>query len=85
LPIDAERQLEQILADPNLLLIGRQVPITFSKSIDLLALDTDGKVVALELKRDRTPREVVAELLDYGSREWIHTIERLKSRLGVLN
>jgi hypothetical protein len=78
-PIDTESRLEQILAadisvaDPNLLLIGRQVPTAFGKFIDLLALDGDGKLVVLELKRNRTPREVVAQLLDYGS--WVRTLQ----------
>ena len=35
-------------------------------------MDADGKLVVIELKRDRTPREVVAQLLDYGS--WIRTL-----------
>ena len=35
--------------------------------IDLLALDAEGRVHVLELKRDRTPRDVVAQALDYGS------------------
>ncbi|MEO0855130.1 MAG: nuclease, partial [Cyanobacteria bacterium J06648_11] len=38
-----------------------------------LALDSEGRVVVLELKRDRTPREVVAQLLDYGS--WVRHLE----------
>ena len=36
-------------------------------------LDGDGNLVVLELKRNRTPREVVAQLLDYGS--WVRTLE----------
>ena len=78
-PIDTENRLEEILAadisivDPNLLLIGRQVATSYGKFIDLLALDADGNVVVLELKRDRTPREVVAQLLDYGS--WVRDLE----------
>ena len=61
------------MADPNLLLIGRQVPTAHGKFIDLLAIDADGKLVMLELKKNRTPREVVAQLLDYGS--WVRTLE----------
>lgn len=71
----SEEQLEEILAkdlsilDENLLLIGRQVPTNYNKFVDLLAMDADGKLVVIELKRNRTPREVVAQLLDYGS--WV--------------
>ena len=73
--IDYESRLQQILADdlsildPNLLLIGREVDSPFGGRIDLLALDADGGLVAIELKRNRTPRDVVAQILDYGS--WI--------------
>lgn len=78
-PMDSESRLEELLAqdlgvaDPNLLLIGRQVPTAFGKFIDLLAIDADGKLVVIELKKNRTPREVVAQLLDYGS--WIRTLK----------
>ena len=37
--------------------------------MDLLAIDAEGYLYAIELKRDRTPRDVVAQVLDYGS--WI--------------
>lgn len=73
-----ERQLEDliehdpaILGEP-LLLIGRQVPTDYGKFIDLLAVDAEGVLHVLELKKDRTPREVVAQLLDYGS--WVRTL-----------
>lgn len=78
-PLKAEGKLEDILdnditiLDPRLLVIGRQVVTAFGKFIDLLAMDADGKLVVIELKRDRTPREVVAQLLDYGS--WVRTLE----------
>jgi hypothetical protein len=74
-----EAKLEEILAadlsilDPKLLLIGRQVLTDFGKYIDLLALDADGRLIIIELKRDLTPREVVAQTLDYGS--WILTLK----------
>jgi RecB family endonuclease NucS len=34
-----------------------------------MAVDAQGQVYAIELKRDRAPRDVVAQALDYGS--WI--------------
>jgi len=70
-----ESKLEELIeADPTilgeaLLLIGRQVLTADGKFIDLLGIDADGVVHVLELKRDRTPREVVAQVLDYGS--WV--------------
>jgi hypothetical protein len=60
-----------ILGTP-LLLIGRQVPTGYGTFIDLLAVDADGALHVLELKRNRTPREVVAQVLDYAS--WVKTL-----------
>lgn len=76
--IDLELKLEHLLeADPQLLdepvmMIGRQVPTAQGKLIDLLAVDGDGQLHVLELKRGTTPREVVAQALDYGS--WVATL-----------
>jgi len=73
--MDDERRLEDILAEnigiasPNWMVIGRQVMTTYGNPIDLLAIDRDGNLVVIELKRDRTPREVIAQLLDYAS--WV--------------
>ena len=75
LPLDLEERLEDMLAENpgmsgiDLLIIGRQVRTAYGGYIDLLALDADGRVHVLELKRDRTPRDVVAQALDYGS--WV--------------
>lgn len=56
---------EQIMHDvsilnPDWLLIGRQVRTVFDKLADLLALDANGTVIIAELKRDKTPGDVVA-------------------------
>ncbi len=73
-----EATLEAILeADPSilgldvLLVIGRQVITSFGKRIDLLCIDGDGTLFVIEVKKARTPREVVAQALDYGF--WIVT------------
>lgn len=55
-------------------MIGRQVRTPHGKIVDLLAIDVDGNLHVLELKRDRTPRDVVAQLLDYGA--WATTLDR---------
>lgn len=76
----SEALLEEFLEkDPSLLgerllVIGRQVRTPYQKFIDLLAIDVDGYLHVLELKRDRTPRDVVAQVLDYGS--WVTTLDR---------
>ena len=68
---DLEQWLESnpggILEDGPLLIIGRQVPTDLGKSIDLLGVDRGGNVVVVELKRDRTPRDVVAQALEYAA------------------
>jgi hypothetical protein len=51
----------------DLLVLGRQVPTSHGGYVDILGLDVDGRVHILELKRDKTPRDVVAQTLDYGS------------------
>ena len=77
--LDTEYQLEEmIVKDPRILssewlLIGRQVRTDAGGFIDLLALAPDGYLVLIELKRDRTPREVVAQALDYAS--WIEGLK----------
>lgn len=72
--IDEERRLESILADDieilglgPLMLLGRQVLTDHGARVDLLGLDEGGILYVIELKRARTPREVVAQVLDYGS------------------
>ncbi len=65
-----ESRLEELIeSDPTilgqlLLFIGRQVPTAHGKFIDLLAIDGEGVLHVLELKRDRTPRDVVAQALE---------------------
>lgn len=69
------------------MIIGRQVPTDHGKFIDLLAMDATGGLVIIELKKDRTPREIVAQVLDYAS--WIRTLttpeiyDRAKKYLGT--
>lgn len=41
--------------------------------MNLLGLDVDGNLVLIELKRDRTPREIVAQVLDYAS--WVAALK----------
>jgi hypothetical protein len=75
----AKEQLleDMIVAAPRLLsdewmLIGRQEDTGFGGRIDLLAIAPDGSLVLIEIKRDRTPREVVAQALEYAS--WVETL-----------
>ncbi len=56
----------EVLGD-RLLIIDRQRDIPGVGRLDLLAIDEAGKLVIVELKRDHTPREAVAQALDYAS------------------
>lgn len=60
-----------ILSD-HWLLIGRQVYTDFGKYIDLLAIDATGSIIIIELKKDKTPRDVVAQTIDYAS--WVESL-----------
>jgi hypothetical protein len=70
--LPSERALEDmIIAAPRILsdewmLIGRQEDTGSGGRIDLLAVAPDASMVLIELKRNRTPREVVAQALDYA-------------------
>ncbi len=78
-PLASERLLEDmIVAAPSLLsdewmLIGRQEDTGFGGRIDLLGIAPDGALVLIEIKRGRTPREVVAQALDYAA--WVQTLQ----------
>jgi hypothetical protein len=71
--LDAERNLEDwiesdpVMLDPELIVIGRQIDTGGLGRIDLLGLKSDGSVQIVELKRDRTPREVISQVLEYAS------------------
>lgn len=73
-----EQQLEDmIVSTPQILssqwmLIGRQEQTGLGGRIDLLAITPDASLVLIELKRNRTPREVVAQALDYAS--WVEQL-----------
>ena len=62
-----EQNPDSVLEDSQLLIIGRQVRTNFNTFIDLLGVDRQGDVVVIELKRDRTPRDTLAQALEYAS------------------
>ena len=77
--LDSEYDLEEMIyrdigiLNDEWLLIGRQVLTAYNKHIDLLALDVTGSLIIIELKRNRTAREVVAQALDYAS--WVQKLD----------
>lgn len=77
--ISLERSLEDwidtdvgIVAD-DVLLIGRQIRTDWGTVLDMLGIDDSGDLVIVELKRDQTLRETVAQAIEYAA--WV-------SRLG---
>jgi hypothetical protein len=74
---DEQRLEDWVAKDPSILgidvlLVGRQVTTANRGRIDLLAIDSEANLVVLELKRDKTPREIVAQALDYAS--WVNDL-----------
>lgn len=73
--LDLEERLQEWLArdisvlEPSLMVIGREVETAFGGFIDILCVEESGDLVIVELKRDKTPREITAQVLDYAS--WV--------------
>lgn len=58
------------LAEEPLLIVGRQtsaIQETGTVFPDLLALDAEGNLVIIELKKSQAPREVLAQILEYAA------------------
>ncbi len=75
IPHENERSLQSLIAiypdliSDNLAIIGHEVTTGYGTSIDLLGIDSDGNLVIIELKKDRGPRDIVAQIIEYGS--WV--------------
>lgn len=73
-----EKRLEDMivacpeLISDNWMIIGRQERTGSGGIIDLLAITPDGSLVLIELKRNRTPRDTVAQALDYAA--WVQSL-----------
>lgn len=66
-----------IAKDPSIigldvLVIGRQIVTDSNGRLDILAIDRNGDLVIIELKKNKTPRDVVAQILDYAS--WVSSL-----------
>lgn len=58
---------DAILEDSSVQIIGLEVRTNLGTFIDLLGLDREGDVVVIELKRGETPRDTLAQVLEYAS------------------
>lgn len=56
-----------IFEDEKVFIISRQVTTNLGKAIYLLGLDKNGNTVVIELKRGKTPKDTVAQVLEYAS------------------
>jgi hypothetical protein len=76
--IGLETELEDILTSNidllglDVLVIGRQVKTAYGKKTDLLAVDAEGDLHIIELKKAKTARDIVGQVLDYAS--WVTTL-----------
>jgi hypothetical protein len=67
-----EKNPHVVLEDENLAVFARQPRTSFDKYLDLLALDETGATVIIELKRGETPRDVVAQTVEYAA--WVDSL-----------
>ncbi len=77
--LDYENRLEKWMIDDisilsnDLAVVGSQVITSFGKKIDILAINSLGELIIIELKRDKTYKEVIAQTLDYAT--WIKDLD----------
>lgn len=65
-----ENSPEQTLAQEDFLWIGRQTSAKDEDGTifsDLFGVDSEGNLVIAELKKGRTPRDIIAQILDYAA------------------
>jgi uncharacterized protein YeaO (DUF488 family) len=76
--LPSEQKLEEMIVNDlsilssEWMLIGRQEPTNHGGRLDLLAIAPDGSLVLVEIKREKTPREIVAQAIDYAS--WVEEL-----------
>ena len=81
--LNDEKELELLLRDnieilsKDWLVISNQVKTKAGKIIDILCMDHDGDMVVVELKKDLTPREVTAQVIDYAASVSKMTVEEI--------
>jgi len=75
-----ECDIEKILLDAELepivgtkiLCIGNQVITSTNKRLDILGLDSEGRLIVVELKRGEAPRDTIAQIIDYAA--WLGSL-----------
>ena len=92
--LDLEQRLEEwierdpSLLEPGLTIVGRQMRLA-AGTLDLLALDPQGRWVVIEIKRDTLRRDTIAQGLDYAAciatmpaAELSHEVDAYLVRMG---
>lgn len=67
-----EQNPHLVLEDEQIAIFARQPRTTYNKYLDLLGIDQTGATVVIELKKGVTPREVVAQTLEYAA--WVDSL-----------
>lgn len=86
-PPETEAELENwVRADPSLvrdglIVVAQQLIFPSKERLDLLCIENRSRWLVVELKRDRLPREVAAQALDYVSLLAAMPREELQGRL----
>lgn len=81
--LNDEGELESLLRDnieildKSWLVVKNQVRTNAGKYIDILCIDHDGDMVVVELKKDMTPREVTAQVIDYAASVSMMSVEEI--------
>lgn len=74
-PVSTEYEIHDFIErhpevlEKNMFVIGREVPTGDGNFIDLLGLSNNGDTIIIEVKKDQTPRKVIAQILEYA--EWV--------------
>ena len=61
-----------VFGDEDIAIFARQPRTHFDKYLDLLGVDKTGATIVIELKRGETPRDVVAQTLEYAA--WVDSL-----------
>jgi hypothetical protein len=73
-----EKNPDALTDGEPVLIIGRQVNAGSAGTLDLLALDSEGRTLIIELKRAPTPRDIVAQALEYAA--WTASLDQTAIR-----
>lgn len=85
---NSEKLLEDVLVqNPSMLmeglrLMGRQTPTQGNEALDLLGVDSDGRLVVFELKRGKLTRDAVTQAIDYTSYLASLNLDDLSDHIG---